>query len=274
LQKNFTMSEHINELQEVQLEIALEVKHICDKLGLQYFLIGGTLLGAVRHKGFIPWDDDFDIGMPRKDYDKFILYCSKKLNAKYYLHCHETDPEYWLNYAKIRRNGTLFDEKSIRKIDTHKGIFIDIFPLDNVISPDSRVLKLQSILVSHLTIIIFRMRGLDLKYNFNRKQRILYSIMKLLKISSVAKLQQRIMMIHNNRSTAYWVSFGSNYSHITETMPKDKYLPSKHLKFEGILFKVPADYDFVLTRLFGDYMIPPPVSQRVGRHAVQVRLAV
>lgn len=268
------MSEHINELQEVQLEIALEVKHICDKLGLQYFLIGGTLLGAVRHKGFIPWDDDFDIGMPRKDYDKFILYCSNKLNAKYYLHCHETDPEYWLNYAKIRRNGTLFEEKSIRKIDTHKGIFIDIFPLDNVISPDSRILKLQSKLVSHLKLIIYRKRGLDLKYNFNRKQRILYSIMKHLKISSVAKLQQRIMTIHNNRSTAYWVSFGSNYSHITETMPKDKYLPSKHLKFEGILFKVPADYDFVLSRLFGDYMVPPPVSQRVGRHAVEVRLAV
>ena len=267
------MSENINELQEVQLEIALEVKHICDKLNLQYFLIGGTLLGAVRHKGFIPWDDDFDLGMPRKDYDKFIQYCSKELNTKYFLHCHETDPEYWYNYAKIRKNGTLFEERSISKIDTHKGIFVDIFPLDNVISPYSRFLELQSILVSQLRLIIYRKRGLDLKYNFNRKQRILFLIMKKLKIASVAKLQLRIMTIYTNRSTAYWVSFGSNYSHITETMPKDKYLPSGNLEFEGTLFKVPADYDYVLTRLFGDYMVLPPVEQRVGRHALEVRFA-
>lgn len=268
------MSNPINELQEVQLEIALEVKHICNKLNLQYFLIGGTLLGAVRHKGFIPWDDDFDIGLPREDYNKFIQYCSGKLNSKYYLHCHETDPEYWFNYAKIRKNGTLFDEKSISKITTHKGIFIDIFPLDNVISPESRVLKLQSKLISLLTFIIYRKRGLDIKYNFNFKQKILYAIMRTIKIATVAKLQLKIMTLFNNRSTDYWVSFGSNYSHITETMPKDKYLPSKYLQFQGTLFKVPADYDYVLTRLFGDYMVPPPVEQRVGRHALEVRLAV
>lgn len=261
------MSEQRNELQEVQLEIAVEVKHICEKLNLQYFLIGGTLLGAVRHKGFIPWDDDFDLGMPRKDYDKFIQYCSNDLNAKYYLHCHETDPKYWLNYAKIRKNGTVFEEKFLSKIDTHKGIFIDIFPLDNVIGPTSRVLALQSKLIGHLTFIIYKKRGLDIKYNFNRKQRILYLIMKSFQIASIAKLQQRIMTIYANRSTDYWVSFGSSYSHITETMPKEKYLPSKDLEFEGILFKVPANYDYVLTRLFGDYMVPPPDKLRVGRHA-------
>ena len=265
------MSEYIKELQEVQLEIALEVKRICDKFNFQYFLIGGTLIGAVRHKGFIPWDDDFDLGMPRKDYVKFIQCCSKELNAKYFLHCHETDPKYWFNYAKVRKNGTLFEEKSITKIDTHKGIFIDIFPLDNVIGPFSRQLELQSVLVRELALIIYQKRGLDIKYSLNRKQRILFLIMKMIKIASVAKLQLRIMTIYINRSTAYWVSFGSNYSHITETMPKDKYLPSKDLEFEGTLFKVPADYDYVLTRLFDDYMVLPPVEQRVGRHATEVR---
>ena len=266
------MPVQVNEIQVVQLEIAREVKEICEKLNLQYFLIGGTLLGAVRHKGFIPWDDDFDLAIPRRDYEKFIRYCSSYLNPKYFLHCHETDPEYWLDYAKIRKNGTLLEEKLISKIETHKGIFVDIFPLDNVPGPDSRVLKLQSKIVGYLTTFIYRKRGLDMKYHYNRKQSILYLIMKRLKISSLAKLQKGIMTIYANRSTAYWVSFGSNYSHITETMPKHKYLPSRDLEFEGILFKVPADYEYVLTRLFGDYMILPPVEQRVGRHALSVRV--
>lgn len=264
------MLENIDELREVLLELAVEVKQICDKLDLQYFLMGGTLLGAVRHQGFIPWDDDFDFVMPRNDYDKFIQYCSGELNAKYYLHCNETDPKFWFSYAKIRKNGTVLEEKSISKIDTHKGIFVDIFPLDNVLNPDSSILDLQSNLVSQLTRIIYRKRGLAIKYNINIKQRILYLILKSFKIEGVAKIQRRIMTIFNNRSTDYWIRFGNNYGHKKETMPKDKFLPSKYLEFEGILFKVPADYDYVLRRLYGDYMVLPPVEERKGRHALVV----
>ena len=79
------------------------------------------------------------------------------------------------------------------------------------------------------------------------------------------------MTLNNNRSRAYWVAFGSQYSHIRETMPKNKYLPFIELEFEGEMFKAPIDYDYVLKRLYGDYMVPPPVEQRVGKHALGVR---
>ena len=79
------------------------------------------------------------------------------------------------------------------------------------------------------------------------------------------------MTICSNRQTAYWSSFGSNYSHIKQAIPIDKYLPSKDLEFEGTLFKVPADYDYVLTRIYGNYMVLPPADKREGRHAIDVR---
>jgi len=121
----------LKRLQNIEYEILQEIVRICEKNNLSYFLIGGTLLGAVRHKGFIPWDDDLDIAIPRKDYEKFLKICQTQLNSDYFLHCNKTDPDYWLPFAKVRKKNTLFDEKSITSIETHKGIYNDVFPLDN-----------------------------------------------------------------------------------------------------------------------------------------------
>src|SRR5690554_4415622 len=120
----------LKKLHNVQIEILNQIVKICNQNKLTYFLIGGTLLGAIRHKGFIPWDDDLDIAMPRKDYEKFLELCQGYLGDEYYLHCSKTDPKYWLPFAKVRKNNTIFEEKSIQTINSHKGIYVDIFPLD------------------------------------------------------------------------------------------------------------------------------------------------
>jgi len=265
------MAEYIKELQTVLLEIALEVKRICEKHNFQYFLIAGTLLGAVRHKGFIPWDDDFDIVMPRKDYDSFIKCCSKELNAKYFLHCHETDSRFWQFYAKVRKNDTFLNERTIQQIDTHKGIFIDIFPLDNAKYPSGKLLLLQSKSIYFLSEVICRKRGLNLGVAANKKMRVMLLIAKAFSINTIARFQRRIMTLYKNQHTDYWTIFDDHLGYLNNIIPKDKYLPDKELEFEKILFKVPNDSDFILTRFYGDYMRLPPIEQRVGEHVIEIK---
>ena len=117
-------NEDLRKVQLVQLEIAKEVKRVCDDNNIKYFLTAGTLLGAVRHRGFIPWDDDLDIGMLRKDYDEFCKIAPKHLNSKYCFQTWDT-PLYPFPFGKVRKNGTIFIEsKANTSMDV--GIYVDI----------------------------------------------------------------------------------------------------------------------------------------------------
>ena len=124
--------EILDKLHITHIKILDEIVRICDENKLNYFLIGGTLLGAVRHKGFIPWDDDLDIAMPRKDYDKFLNIAKKQINNNYILEYNKTNRKYWLPFAKVRLKNTLYVENTIKNYETNKEIWVDIFPIDNV----------------------------------------------------------------------------------------------------------------------------------------------
>ena len=154
------MSDLMKKVHKVQLEMALEVKRICQNNNIKYFIIAGTLLGSVRHGGFIPWDDDLDIGMLREDYDRFIKIAQKEIGEEYFLQTWDTDSGFALPIAKIRKNGTKFIEQNSSKSELHNGIYIDIFPFDNVPDSDFKK-KLQNIVTYILKRFILIKQGYE-----------------------------------------------------------------------------------------------------------------
>ena len=133
-------SEQLRQMQLIQLEMLIEVDRICRKYGIMYSLDGGSLLGAVRHKGFIPWDDDIDLIMKHSDYDKFYDVCKTDLDKeRFFLQEYRTDKYYYVGYPRIRRNNTVYTRVGHEHMKYHGGVFIDIFILDNV--PDNKFIR-------------------------------------------------------------------------------------------------------------------------------------
>ena len=272
----------LRRLQLTELEILREAVRVCETNKLRYFLIGGTLLGAVRHKGFIPWDDDVDIAMPRRDYEQFLNLCREQLGPKYYVHCSSTDPFYWLPFAKIRKLNTVFDEADIAHLDVPKGIYVDVFPLDNASAQASLCKRIQAGLVKNVGMVIFYRRGLffsrDIRRETTSVRTLLKALLKVLVVSAsyllsmhtLSRLQQRVMSWNGNDDASCYVSLGSHYRCFQQAIPKGTYLPATEVEFEGRMFSAPRDWDYILRRIYGDYMELPPEGQRTTHNPVRI----
>lgn len=256
------MDKKLRKVQIIETEILSKIDEICIKNNIEYFLIGGTLLGAIRHEGFIPWDDDIDIGMLRGDYDKFIELCKKEkvLGDNYYLQSYETDENYYLPFAKVRKNKTTFAEKLIKNLNTHKGIFVDIFPYDNVPKQKSFVQKLQAIIVRNIN------DAIDVKYGIytlkSRRRPVLVALFKIFSLKTLKKMETKISKLYNNKNTDYITCLSGTYDYITETLKREIIFPLKKVKFEKKEFNGLNDNDYFLTRQFGDYMKLPKEEDR------------
>ena len=160
----------LKKLQNIEFEILLEFDRICKKHNIMYQLFAGTLLGAIRHRGFIPWDDDIDVCLLRKDYNVFIDVCRTELDSKYFLQTYETDKHSIWQFAKIRKNNTLFLEDAVSECDIHHGIFIDIFPFDNVF-PNTFTGRLQRKILNLMGMVDYiRLKKMCMKRtNFMKK---------------------------------------------------------------------------------------------------------
>ncbi len=262
-------TEYLKQLQKTEVEILDEIVRICEKHNLKYYLIGGTLLGAVRHKGFIPWDDDLDIVMPRADFNRFCELCQVELGEKYYLHTINSDKEYWLIFAKVRKNNTIFDEKSISTVhDTHKGVFVDIFPLDEAKRPSSKVQKFRTFKIKTISMVIYRKKKLNIKFGIKTK---IFAALTPFSIKRLTKWQNKLMTKDNNKGYDYYINYGSNYKTEKQTILKTVYEPSCKLEFEGKLYNAPGNYEFFLERIFGaDYMQLPPEEKRVTHNPLRI----
>lgn len=261
----------LRDFQLVQLDIALAVKKICEDNNIDYFLLAGSALGAVRHGGFIPWDDDIDIGMLRHDYDRFLTCAASELPKNLTTQNWMEDPNLPLPFTKIRRDNSLFEEGNAVDMAGHKGIFIDIFPLDN--TPENRLKrKLHSCLIWILKRVILVKSNLKLNNDSNLK-RFINSGFKFIwgRYTNDKKYREalnKLMLFFANSDTLFATSIGGSYRYDKETIKKSWVLSLKPIQFEGHTFNVPGDVDAYLNNLYGDFMTLPPVEHQVLRHNV------
>lgn len=261
----------MNDLQKCQLEILKEFIKVCDKNNLTYYLVGGTCLGAVRHQGFIPWDDDIDVAMPRKDYDKFIT-LQKDFNDPYFIQTYKSDKNYIYNYAKVRDSSTTFIENYFACHQINHGVWIDVFPLDGI----SKEIKPAENFKKNVK---YTWHQVFLMYLPSLKRRIsLRTFYKDIPLNLVAYLffflnvnhyrnklvDKKVTKIPYDEAVLVGNLFGTNAK--KEAMPKEIFEEGTFLTFEGIKVRVPKDYDKYLTLLFHDYMKLPPKEKQIGHH--------
>lgn len=261
----------LKEMQDIQLKTALEVKRICEKYNISYFLVGGTLLGAVRHEGFIPWDDDLDIGMLRKDYERFIEVAPMELSSKYFLQTWFTDKSFGLPFAKIRVNETKFIEQNSANVRCHNGIFIDIFPFDNVPNELSLQKKHNQRLFIFKRLILLK-NGYSLWNSGGLLKKIIYKTVKiglfLIPLPFLKRNLTKEMIKYNHIETEKVAALGSPFGYFQEQTNKEWVGEQINLIFEGTRFSCPTGYENYLNSHYGDYMTLPPVENRVSGHGV------
>lgn len=251
-------------LQLVELEIMKIFVNICERHQLRYIMIGGTMLGAIRHKGFIPWDDDIDVGMPRADYEKFLQIVRAELPADYDFLNYKQNPEYLRYFSRIVDTRVKVTNASYTDTLVEHA-WIDIFPLDGM--PKRRIAQLAHFW--HMTAwkFFYHASCFDQLVNLNRAgrplyQKVLIKFMQVTKIGSrldTRKLMGRIEKLLTKYSCDdcdYGISLFGAYM-LREIMPKSVVGTGALYPFEDSAFVGPADYDRFLTLLYGDYMTPP-----------------
>jgi len=261
-------NEELNKLKAIEIDMLKELIRICKKHELRYFVIGGTCLGAVRHKGFIPWDDDIDIGMPRKDYNKFLEIAQNELPSNLFLQNYKTEKDFILNYTKIRNNKTTFVEKSIAHMDINHGVYIDIFPLDGV--PKNRFIRnINNLRIGCLNLGISGHYINDIKDMKFRSRVIRYIMKTLYKPYKLHKKMDSIVEKYDYDQCA----LVKNYFGIRgekEIVPKEYFGMGCTLNFENTCVTAPIDIDSYLTNLYGDYMTPPLKEKQISHHVTSI----
>ena len=258
------MEQQDKQLKEVLLYMLDTIDKICRAHNIDYFLDSGTALGAIRHEGFIPWDDDIDIGMMREDYKRFLEIAPHELPSDLVLQNEINEPTYYLFFTKVRKLNTIYSDNNREQNFKYKGIQIDIFPFDyigNDLEAAStyfdKLEKLRFIAEKRM-VVIPPQKAL---------KRFVYYIMRLVPVRFYRR-KLEYMMQKNNDSVKKYVA---SYTYIMSKkkrciFPAEAINPVKDVLFEGKTYMIMNDPDSYLKIMYGDYMKLPPEEERIPHH--------
>ena len=255
----------VEELKKIQIEILDEFDAFCRKHGLYYWLDYGTLIGAIRHKGYIPWDDDVDIGMLREDYEKAAVLFNQESNGLYRFFTPENNDQHRYSIGKLVKTNTVLYEYGFEGVKT--GVYVDVFPYDNcpVSEPEkNKIFRKRDFLG--------RVRRLQLPIRAEIKgiKRICYiagsSVMKVVPGNSIEKKLDKNARKYENLDAEKVCLFVDPYDEKKLTIPKKTFQHLIEVEFENKMYFAPAEYDYWLSAYYGEYMTLPPVEERKGHH--------
>ena len=270
-----------DEIKQVEFNILKNVAQFCDEREIRYYLGGGTLLGAVRHQGFIPWDDDIDISMPREDYLRFVKEYNGYSNI-YEVKSIEIEPAYWRTFAKVFDTRTWLKEDTIRIPKKGNAVFIDVFPIDGIPEDPWK----QFLLFKEQEFLNFLYHGSAWNYTRSFKYKdsggmfaelkgIIRTLLKFIAITLLYPLSTRKIIKRINENASKYPYQQCKYigaivvcAHgaACEKMLKKNFEPRIRFEFEGEMFWGPKGYEEYLTSLYGKYNELPPEKKRVPHH--------
>lgn len=257
------------ELKECQLSILKEIDRVCRTNHLSYFVGYGTLLGAIRHNGYIPWDDDVDVLMPGPDFQQLVSLCSSSFSSPFFFQWMSSDGKYSSSMAKARNSQTTYVELSDANKNINHGVFVDLFPIHNW--PENPWLRLK---IKIWTKISFAkcyvhsyaiLKGID-KHPFKENlsnflvNSLTFYISPRFAAKKLDKLGRRADSLPPS-GNCYIGGSARTAIYKTEDFSSQIWHP-----FENLLVPIPSGFDRVLHDSYGDYMTPPPVEKRVGLH--------
>lgn len=250
----------LKEIQAFELQMLKDVVKVCEKYNITYFLVAGNLLGAVRHGGFIPWDDDVDIDMPLKDYKRFLKVAQKEFGDKYFVQNYKTEKNYGEMWTQIRANNTTSMPIELINYDINFGMCLDIFPIIGIPSDDKKAKKQKKALALN-RLLLHDTYAKAVNETINKKEKLIYKFPRSLR-RLFCKINEHNYMINPEESDKWielWFSIDNSLA-----QPKELLEKVTMIKFENDDFNTFQDYDLYLTNLYGDYMTPPPENERGG----------
>ena len=258
-----------DKIKEIELDILYEIDRICKEHNISYSLTAGTLLGAVRHQGFIPWDDDIDIMMVREQYEKFISVARDHMCKKFFVVDYRYDDYYAFPFAKVMARNTVFKEKTNLNCKAPCGVFVDIFPLD----PTSKILKERVKQYKKAQTIKSRLLCQS-NYNFEQKKikNMVWNIRKicysLFSHDLFVKQFEKCKDIYKSGGSDYYISLCGTIGAEKASIPKEWLENYTEIQFENNLYPVISHYKELLNKYYGNYMLLPPKEQQIAHHFI------
>lgn len=265
-----TVSTEMKKLWAVEMDLLSEFDRVCRKNSLAYFAFGGTLLGAVRHQGFIPWDDDIDVIMFREDYTRLTQIAAQEFQHPYFLQTPFTDPGLVMGGSRLRHSGTaIFNDVEQRRPYKNKGIFIDIFVLDNVPDKEIQLKRLKKELRIYWRILryaVYYDSYFEPGKKYSVKRRLVgivaLALRRVLGTERLSRGYEKRCSQYGGRRTARVAPM--EFSRGKDVYPREWYQGASYVPFEHIQVPVPNAYDKLLAASYGDYMVMkrvPPVHR-------------